>query len=57
MRDYESGVTEAEANERSKTLGVSDEGWYQTLVNNKTVAATNYAPIKDYDLKNNLSAD
>lgn len=55
MRDYEAGVTEAEANERSKTLGVSDEGWYQTLVNNKTVAATNYAPIKDYDLKNNLS--
>lgn len=55
VRDYEAGVTEAEANERSKTLGVSDEGWYQTLVNNKTVAATNYAPIKDYDLKNNLS--
>lgn len=41
-RDYEGGITEKEADEASKTLGVGDDGWYQTLVTSKKVGATNY---------------
>lgn len=41
-RDYEGGITEKEADEASKTLGVGDDAWYQTLVTSKKVGATNY---------------
>lgn len=55
MRDYESGVTEAEASEKSKSLGVGDSDWYKTLVTSTVVGATNYMPVKNYNLKDNLS--
>lgn len=56
-RDYEAGVSEAEADEKSHFLGVDgDTTWYKSLVNNRVVASTNYVPnIKDYKLEDNLT--
>lgn len=54
MRDYESGITEDEANEAVKTLGVGDGSWYKVITDMKEPAGTNYAYPKTMKLEENL---
>lgn len=55
VRDYESGVSEAEADQRAHTLGVGDDTWYRTFLDTRTVSANNYMSGSGYQLRENLS--
>ncbi len=56
-RNHEAGITEAEADEKSHSLGAdNDNSWYKPVVESRVVAATNYEPkLKNYNLNDNLS--